>query len=809
MKKNKISLLAALVLSTCTIGLASCGGDSSSNTSPTSSAKTSSSMQSETTSSTSNTSSSSSSTVVEDVYALTTTGETTRSLEEGDSDTIEYTVTKNGEELTGTTLYNIVQANVEGAAVTFNTRTKIVSASQPGTATITISLLDHEEVTPIVITYTVTASFWSSTLSRGTVVKNGNSASFTKAGEQPMIAVKEASTNFVFKGTVSVTAYTGTQSFGIGSFYDAGDTALWFGLRNDDNIADTTYSVYIRNFYKGWGSATTDGTPTGYDDIDFGTNTFKFEIIRIGNKYRYSINGIFGTYTNNTDVTAASYPGFYIQEKTMDITNCEYITDATQVQAAYDAYASKEAFNFVLNDSAMSMVRGTTHQFTYASYPSDAVCNITWSLDTKQMTAGVDGTSISTVGLLTLADDAAGIVTVKATNGTITREVPITILEKSPDKENELLSVKGGVILDDDDGSITFPRNSEAIDGVVNENAYADATYTANLKEKAIGNFSVKFKVSNYHTTETYPKLMVSLGGTYEQFYIVYKTDGTCRIETYTRGLRSDGSIMSNTGNWNNSANFTDFDASKEHTFEIRVVDGKYEVYLDDGETPLSFNMNGESVELVRGVADIATETPVRFSTKGVSAKVSNITFTNGSSSDIQDWYKYNTNTSVDEKNNVTVRFGTYSWTGADNYYNYITSSQVLPENFEIDFNLLFSNEMNDAKFVVELNNGVKIMINNKYTGSNKMSINVYGVEGWNEDSMTEKKLSYAIRIIRKGNNLQIYADEQKVKDLTNDAILGGTTFGFWAFNSNGDEADYTATASNISLSELTETSES
>lgn len=798
MKKNKISRLLALTLSACALGLVSCGEDTSKQTTANS---TNSTNQNESSSqSTSNTSSSSSSTTVVDVYALMIDGETSRQLEEGLTDTIEYTITKNGEALTGTALFNAIESNVTGDAVSFNPRTKIVTALKEGSATITLLVKDHDEVSPIVVTYNVTASFWSSSLRRGTVTTNQNSASFTTNGEQPMIAVAKASSNFVFKGTVTVTAYTNSLSFGIGSFYDAGDHALWFGLRNDDSIADTTYSVYIRNFYNGWGSATTDGTPTGYSNIDFGTQTFNFEIIRMGKEYRYSINNIFGSYTNNTDVTDASYPGFYMQEKTMDISNCEYITDETQVQTAFDAYASKEAALFTLNDQAMNMVRGTRHQFTYTSYPENAPITIEWALDKSEMTAGQDNTTISNTGLLILADDAMGSVKVKATHGGVTKEVNITILEKSPDAENDLLSVKGGVMLNEDN-SITFPRTSIDIDGVVNENSYDNtAAYTANLKEAAIGNFSIKFKVSDYYTNAQYPKLMVSLGGTYEQFYIVYKTDGTCRIETFTRGVEDDGKVNVG-GQWNNSANFENFDASKEHTFEIKVVDGKYEVYLDNGTTPLSFNMDGANRTLVRGVDDVINSTPIRISTKGVSATVSDIVFTNGSTSDIKDFYHYNSNTTITE-NGFLMNFGNYSWNSRDLYYNRIVATKALPTNFDVNFNLTFSANMSDAKFGITYGD-IHVMINNKIKDSSKVSINVNGVgSDWNETSCSTTKLSYAVRIIRNETNLKVYADEQLVKEFTNDNIANGSTMSFWGFNVNDGDKDVTATIDNFSIAE-------
>lgn len=737
-------------------------------------------------------------TTQEPIYALSVFGDESRTMEVDEVDTLDFAVTKDNVALTGTELFDIIEAVITGDSISFNSRTKQVTALSAGKASVTLSLKGHNEVAPVTINYVVSKALWSNSLRRGDVKTSGANASFTTSGQQPMIAMADSSTDFIFKGKVNVANFEGGQSFGIASFVDAGDTALWIGLRNDNNQPDGKYSVYIRNFYNGWGNATTDKTVEGYTNLDFNSGDISFELVRMGNEYRYDINGYYGVYTDETNYAGATNPGFFMQEHTMDMTNCVYITDKAQVAERFNSYDSRKAALFTLNESGVEVgiVRGWTYNFEYNVYPQGRPIDLVWSLDKAGMTAGETETTIEN-GVLKVASNAEGTLVVNVTDGNIEEKVTVRVLDKPA--ENDLLTLKGGVVLNQD-GSITFPKEHIGINGVGNETAYEDNAYSAYIKQKVIGNFSIKFTVSNYFTEATFPKLMVSLGGVHEQFYVVYKPDGTCRIETFTEGLKEDGGIISLGGSWNNSATFENFDPTKPHTFEIVVKDGIYSVYLDDEArtSPLKFAMDNTACTLIRRAEDMG-EQPIRISTNGVAATVSDIVITNGTAADIKDFYSYSKEVNDITSDSFVMTMGNHSWGGKE--LTRITKSELLATDFDISFKLAFSNVMTDAKFITTIG-GVDIIINNKPNG---LSATVNGVgQDWQdtayEVSEGASNLEIDVRISRVGNNLKVYFGNQLMKDITHDAIANGTHMYFWEFNENPAENTTTATVTGLKV---------
>lgn len=204
---------------------------------------------------------------VEDTFEITLIGNTTRTLEIGKTDLVKFEITKNGESSNEDFVYEI-----QGEAISFDKNTKTVTALKAGKSTLIIKIKNHEE-SMIQIVYDVIETFFSRDIQRGDVnfANEGDGSVAINGGEATVVAKKSA-TKFIFKTTVTLPKNINvgtTSSFGIGSFVNNGDNALWFGLRNDDGANDNIYSNYIRSFYDGWGAASFDGLMEGYENCSF------------------------------------------------------------------------------------------------------------------------------------------------------------------------------------------------------------------------------------------------------------------------------------------------------------------------------------------------------------------------------------------------------------------------------------------------------------------------------------------------------------------------------------------------------------
>ena len=139
--------------------------------------------------------------------------------------------------------------------------------------------------------------------------------------------------------------------------------------------------------------------------------------------------------------------------------------------------------------------------------------------------------------------------------GNVLKSIEVRFTVYSRPTENDILSVNGGAILNDD-GSVTFPTENIDTDGVGDEQNYSNQTYSANLKQVVKGDFTIEFTVSGYSENADYPKLMISLGGSHNQFYVVYNNIGeenaVYRIETFTNTINASGSYWE-AGSWCNS----------------------------------------------------------------------------------------------------------------------------------------------------------------------------------------------------------------------------------------------------------------
>lgn len=356
--------------------------------------------------------------------------------------------------------------------------------------------------------------------------------------------------------------------------------------------------------------------------------------------------------------------------------------------------------------------------------------------------------------------------------------------------ENDVLSVKGGAVLNSD-GSVTFPKELINQNGIVNEDSYVESDYSVNLKQKVKGDFDIEFTVSDYEVAEgqNYPKLMVSLGGSGSNFYVVYnRNEGgnlINQIESKTYGQDNNLNCDFGSSYWHNSKFSDDFDNTIAHTYKISVRQGHYEVYLD-GEL-LSFTMDNTPKNLVRRFEDFTSETPIRFATNGVSATVSNIKVT-----DVEDDYTYyylnDSNFTNVTDNGFTIKADNDGWDNGDRYINKIRYNDGLIADGTIEFNASYSATMTDGKFMITVGSE-RVMINNKN-----------GVLSVNGNNFAETPLpdatytSFKVKIERIGTELKIYINDT----LSLTLVSTGSELSFNIFNTNENDKDVTVTVSNL-----------
>lgn len=274
------------------------------------------------------------------------------------------------------------------------------------------------------------------------------------------------------------------------------------------------------------------------------------------------------------------------------------------------------------------------------------------------------------------------------------------------------MTLKGGVQSVEND--MLFPESMIDTDGVVSENKYeSSVSYCAEFPETLIGNYSVEFDVSDYKANANYPKLMVSFGGEYNNFYIVYEREGRTdfnRIESLTNAQsvsneKKDG--------WINSDTFSEFDTSKTHHFKFVMDSGFYRVFLDGNELRFREDSN-ESLTLkpMRRYEDYFSPSHLRIATRNVSCRVSNLTVINGKESDIRNFYSYTDNVS-ETASGFDMKMQNAGWEGRDKYNVRTVCKTALPNQFTMKFRVTFSGNMTDSKLAVRIGN-YEFHINNK-----------------------------------------------------------------------------------------------
>ena len=662
----------------------------------------------------------------EDEWLISIVGQTVRDIDIDSADeTVKYTVFKNGDAVTG----EQVEIELDGTSVELDKATGKLTPKSIGDTKITISLVGKEDVAPATVTVRVHKYFFAhdASLTRGNVsFANEDSATepyVTVAGGQASVLVKKASNKFVYKCALTVDGnadIVSGASFGLASFHpvgaEAGDNALWFGLRNSNGVSDGVFSLYRRSFYKGWSTdVKVDGTEEGYDAIDTGTSMLECVIIRDGADYYYSIDGFYGKLTDDSlGADTATYAGVYSQNIPLEIAEYEFSDDADDVAAAIaEYYTNRTVAAVVIGNSFINeIVKGESATYTAAAYPKDRAsgAEFEWSLDKAEMTAGADGTEIAD-GVLRLADDAAGYVTVicGVKNTDVQKRLRVRILAESLDAENDMLNAYGGVVIEDD-GAILFPTSLMSRTGINreniighNEDRYIETPYCAVLKNRYSRDYSMQFKFSNYVVGGGSPKLQISLGADFANVYIVYN-NGRLQFQTNMYGTGVAGKT---TNGWYNSDFVNNFDPAAEHTVKISVsARGVYTIELDGVVLPLTLDETHERGTISRLFSAYSAKTPIKFASQHCSVRLYDIRVTDGASA-LPTFYSANSNYTFEGDDGFTMLAGGVDGWGYRGYPHYYTEyTGTLGESFAAELDVIYGAAFDDGKLAMRIGDG-------------------------------------------------------------------------------------------------------
>ncbi len=441
-------------------------------------------------------------------YTLTVEGEDAREIvfNNTSSDTIQYVLQRNGSTISNVAVIRgLVKVEQDNNQLVFDyatgkvTRNPDVAVFTDATTTFTFSVNGKASSETFTVTYTLVAPLWNNTITRGDMVINDDNSVKVNGdgnGGSPALVSYAKSTTFVMSGYVVIGSQPigANTSIGIASWIDAGDKGVWFGLQDAQDNGDTVrYEVYIRSYYNGWPGA--DIYPEGNNNytMEFAKGTaIKFEVIRNGNNYRYTI----GNYHNEITVeyADATYAGFYTQGQAMDISGVTMTTDAVAVQAAYDAYAQKAAnvFTFENNSTTIDIVAGDSHDFTSVVKPA-YVGTPTLSLDTTGY-ASADGLTLEGNKLTVASTCTAGSFVVKATLGEVTKQITVNVKVAGDPSEYDL-EVAGETARNLNFGNAT-PLDTVAFALSRNNVAVTDAAVAAGLLEVTLSNSALKYTVT-------------------------------------------------------------------------------------------------------------------------------------------------------------------------------------------------------------------------------------------------------------------------------------------------------------------------
>ncbi|MDE7083130.1 MAG: hypothetical protein K2O89_05435 [Clostridia bacterium] len=759
------------------------------------------------------------------VLTVDVQGGVDRALSEEEVEQLNFTVKLDGKAITAYTLsYDVTGTDV----ISLNESTKTVTALKKGKATIVVTITPTDSsVAPKTITlvYEVSDFFFHKNMHRGNyeIIKDGegNETGVSLNGGNSGVVYRDASTKWVFSGTISFNDWTETDSINISSTRgtnatDVANNDLWFGISCGN---EGKYKIVTREFYGGWaGTEYTLATDYAIPLVN-GKRVIDFTLIRDGNNYYFKL----GDFVVSRSVTLgeATYPGIFTQLNPVTLTNMSIeMTDNGVAQAINKLKAETPMTSLKIDQKILALTAGEEYEFTAVKTPAFISEGYVWSIDKSGLTAGAAEVSIdATTGVLTTGENSVGTLVIIATSakGNCTDRFEIELTKEEIPTENDLLAVYGATLAKDASGNYTkvvFSESMQNVDGIISDDRYVDNnSYSANLKNTVKGNFSIEFTVSNYKTDgRDYPKLMVSLGGEHNQFYVVYyRQQNVHQIETMTESIDDNGVHYGN--QWVNAPMPAGFDPTAEHTYKITVqTDGTYKMYVDGVE--LTFNMDGTHRIPVRRIQDYGANCNVRFATSGVSATLSDITVVNGTDTSnlttLGNLYTENYNAKL-TADGFVLKAGQEGWgneklTPGGNQVNY---TGAVTANTEITFKLAFSGGMSDGKFVIDVG-GNKVMLNNKVSASQGYGVNVQNIDNdWTAYGTfpTDIANEMYLKIVRANGQITVYvgATEDNMTLLHTWANAGTDTgIHFYLFNGNSSEKSVTATVSELSVTEYT-----
>lgn len=709
----------------------------------------------------------------------------------GETTSVAYTVKKDGGRVTDAK----VNLSVEGDAISVNALTKQVTAKKVGTATL-VAKLDIDGTVTASKTYEVKDVFFNRDVAkRGEIdfSQEDDGIVVIESGQGTLTA-KTADTQWVFRATIDIlSSLRNDTSIGVGSFFDEGNHALWFGLRGTGT--DGVYDVYIKDFYEAWDHAAFDSTHIGnYDGYNHGT-TIDVVIVRDGDDYWYSLNGLNGTYHdnsgNNTD--EITFPGIYSQEQRLKVTNFEVAYTDDAVEAAKTELSDVVAKLVITNSNLTLVSKGTQAIYNAVAYSSQATDAIAWTLDKSEMTSGADDTTIEN-GVLTLANDAAGFVTVEAACGGKKASVRVEISAEDLNKSTDKVAVSGGVDLDMTTNAITFREDRNHNNETLDLTQYVEIPYMAKLLETVKGDFSISFKVKSFKGGDD-GILLVSLGGKGNNFAIGkgIVTGYTCNLTDYTYGDYASHQ-WSDKAAANASNTIADFDATAEHIYVISVVNGRYSVTVDGVE--LTFANTA-----IRRVEDYLAACNVMFTTnKGTSCEVYDVTITAGEAN-ANAWYIYNNDNATESDGALTAKtpaLGNNGWNGKDYWitkYAYIGGS-IPSGDFSVKANVKFDEAAGDTKAVLCIGNYEFHVLNVNGAAGGEYYHGNWG--GGKANGLGSASDVIAVEIQRIGSDVHFYVNGTLVN--THSSMEQGSILYFYTFNGDEADAEKSVTISDIEI---------
>ena len=575
---------------------------------------------------------------------------------------------------------------------------------------------------------------------------------------------------FVFKATLKIpTDLPNNQSIGIGSTKDAGDSSLWFGFQGSDTQGKLR--LLIKNFYAGWSNSQADQHPAEYAVMTFDTDTFDCTVVRDGLDYWYNIGGMIGTFRDTSGKVQAdeeTWIGIYSQTRALTVTNFSYSIENDDIDAAKEACAKPVAFFDVANKAVDTIVKGDSYTYTASVIYAPGITDkpaITWEADVSGVTAGTAAIDPNT-GTLTVSEDAAGVVKITAKCGGKEVSFDVAISTESLAKENDVLSVNGGVELDAD-GSIVFPE-TRTQGMTLSDTAYQDVYYSAKLKAALKGDFTLSFTVSNLAPASD-AKLLVSLGGQGNNFFI-------SNNKVTVNGQYVNGSKQLASGSL--TANFT---AAETLEVVIKVVGGHYEVTVNGDK--LSFGG-----DVIRRVEDYVTETPALITVAaGTSCKVDGITLTDDADAE---YIVLNDNTTLID-NGFTTGFISNDWQSKNEGTTRTYYTTLVPNaSYTLSMNVAFSVSTPDTKLGVQIgaqeihlcNQNGKIILETALNGSFA-----------NKTTTSASANGFLFEVKRIDNKLYVVVDSVKYIEL---AVPESRIISFWTFDLQSNPAPDGATVS-------------